>query len=101
MVNHVASSVTAVNQRILIARAYNMQAILIKYLPETNSFGIRLKAIARVGTLIEARNHSMDYDTQARALAVRFAKEMYVDGGFEIYGFGCLPNGDYVATLGA
>ena len=77
-----------------------MQAILIKYLAPTNRSGARLKAMARVGTLIEGRKHEFDCDEQARELAVRFAREMYEGGGFEIKGFGMLVNGDYVATIG-
>jgi hypothetical protein len=78
-----------------------MQAILIKYLPATNTQGVRLKASARVGKLIEGRKYELECDQQARELAIRFAREMYMDGGFPITGFGMLPNGDYVATLGA
>lgn len=77
-----------------------MQAILIKYLPATNTMGVRLKASARVGTLIESRKYELDCDAQARELAIKFAREMYSEGGYSITGFGTLPNGDYVATIG-
>lgn len=76
-----------------------MQAILIKFLPATDTLGVRLVASARVGRLVEGRRAEFEYEEQARNLAERFAREMYVDGGFELGGFGCLPNGDYVATL--
>lgn len=78
-----------------------MQAILIKYLPATDTQGIRLKASARVGNMIEGRKSEIDCDEQARLLAERFAREMYVDGGFALSGFGMLANGDWVATIAA
>jgi hypothetical protein len=77
-----------------------MQAIQIKYLAPTDTLGVRLKASARSGVLIEGRNYELECDQQARLLAERFAKEMYIDGGFKLTGFGMLANGDYVATIG-
>lgn len=76
-----------------------MQAIEIKYLGATNTKGDRLKAVARVGVMTEGRDHTVDCDEQAKALASRFAREMYADGGFEIKGFGMLANGNWVATI--
>lgn len=77
-----------------------MQAILIKFLPATDTLGVRLVASARVGKLIEGRKYELEYEEQARLLAERFAREMYAEGGFGLSGFGCLASGDYVATLG-
>lgn len=78
-----------------------MKAIQIKYLPETNHRGVRLKVLAEgFKPLIVSRNYGLDVCEQARCCA-----EVYIDkifnGNCKLYGFGCLPNGDYVATLGA
>lgn len=77
-----------------------MQAIIIKYLPATNTMGVRLKAIAEAGSLTESRKYELDVHDQARALAEKFIAQIF-QGNCKLYGFGCLPSGDYVATLGA
>lgn len=76
-----------------------MKAIQIRYLPATNFLGTRLKVWAEgVKPMIFSRDYSYEYDTQARVVAQEFmAKNGW---GENYYGFGQLPNGDYVATLG-
>jgi hypothetical protein len=60
-----------------------MKAIQIKYLGATNSKPSRLKAWTEA--------------TQARNIADRYATERQWP---QVSGFGVLPNGDYVATMG-
>lgn len=75
-----------------------MQAILIKILPATNHKDVRLKAIACAGEITESRKYGLEMNDQARALALRLAAEFWNIS--ELTGFGCLKNGDYVATIG-
>lgn len=78
-----------------------MKAIQIKYLSPTDSSGARLKAMAEgVKSLVVGRDYELDVHDQARELAAHFIAETF-QGNCKLYGFGCLPNGDYVATLGA
>ena len=75
-----------------------MQAIQIKYLGATNTKCARAKAVAGAGSITESRKYELNFDEQARELAERYIAEK----GWnccEISGFGCLPNGDYVATI--
>jgi len=74
-----------------------MKAILIKYLAPTDTKGARLKATTDAGAITESRDYSLDASEQARALASKYASEK---GWGKIQGFGTLPNGDDVATLG-
>ena len=75
-----------------------MKAIQIKYLAPTNTQGTRLKAWTEAGAIIEPRDYALDDREQAKQLAQRYTMEK----GWctKIAGFGTLPNGDYVATLG-
>ncbi len=74
------------------------KAILIKYMPATNTRGVRLKATTEAGTLEEGRTYENEPDEQARQLAEKYIK--HVGWFVKITGFGTLPNGDYVATIG-
>ena len=74
-----------------------MKAIQIKYLSATNTKGARLKAFTEAGAIIEARDYSLNSDQQARAMAFAYCQEY---GWPMPSGFGTLPNGDHVATLG-
>ena len=74
-----------------------MQAIQIKYLSATNTKGARIKATTSAGSYTEARDYSLDFDQQARAMAFTYCQERDWPTP---KGFGTLPNGDYVATLG-
>jgi len=73
-----------------------MKAIVIKYLPETNTKCVRLKATTEAGSITESRDYALDADVQARNLAQKYCDKF--NWGIT-YGFGTLPNGDYVATL--
>jgi hypothetical protein len=78
-----------------------MKAIQIKYLSATDYQGSRLKVWAEGNkATIVGRDYALDVNDQARALAERYIAETF-NGNCKLYGFGCLPNGDYVATLGA
>lgn len=81
-----------------------MKAIQIRYLPATNFKGTRLKVWAEgVKAMIFSRDYSYEHETQARLAAQEFIDKMGWNKGWNttgIMGFGCLPNGDYVATLG-
>lgn len=75
-----------------------MKAIQIKYVGPTDKKGSYYKATAEGNnSLCQSYDHALSDEQQARDLA-----QMYSDafGWGNIYGFGCLPNGDYVATLG-
>ena len=77
-----------------------MKAIQIKVLPATNTKGTRLKAWTEAGSVVKSRNYAYNLDDQAHLLA----KAYLVDKnwhGLVVRGFGQLPNGDYVATIGA
>ena len=84
-----------------------MKAIQIKYLPCTNTKPSRLKAWASPDVqLIVSRNSSLDISVEdesfalAQALIDKMVASEYWTKQTIITGFGCLPNGDYVATLG-
>lgn len=76
-----------------------MKAIQITYIPATNKRDTWLKAWTEAGHISEPISYDIDADKQAKRLARRYAREL----GWEvrISGFGTLPNGDWVATLGA
>jgi hypothetical protein len=74
-----------------------MKAIQIKYLGATNSKPSRLKAWTEAGTIVESLDYSINLWTQARNIADRYATERQWP---QVSGFGVLPNGDYVATMG-
>lgn len=74
-----------------------MKAIQIKYLPATNTKPTRLKVWAEGCTpLIVTRQYDVEYPVEARDVAQQYAASLMWP---YISGFGCLPNGDYVATL--
>ena len=77
-----------------------MKAIQIKYIPATDTRGVRLKVWAE-GNKPQyfSRHYELDVHEQAREVAIDYIKETF-DGHCKLYGFGMLPNGDYVATLG-
>lgn len=84
-----------------------MQAIQIKYLSQTNTKPSRLKAWTIGGTvLIKSRNSSLDIslENEAEALARQYISNMIAQDVWcidtKITGFGVIPNGDYVATIG-
>ena len=84
-----------------------MQAIQIKYLPCTNTKPVRLKAWSAANTqLTVSRNSSKDItiEDECRMVAEGLIREMIERKCWhedtKITGFGCLPNGDYVATIG-
>lgn len=76
-----------------------MKAIQVKYLPCTNTKPSRLKAWTEGGQLIESYNHAGGIEAHARDIADKYIKHMGWEG-VGIVGFGSLPNGDWVATLG-
>ncbi len=76
-----------------------MKAIQIKYLPCTDTKGVRLKVSAEgVKSKIYARGYANEPADQAREAALDFVK--LNNWGDKLHGFGQLPNGDWVATLG-
>ena len=80
-----------------------MKAIQIKYLPATDTLSGRLKAWTEAGQLVEPIDSSLDAMVQARVLAEKYIRKHGWNEGWNtigVTGFGCLPNGDYVATLG-
>ena len=77
-----------------------MKAIQIRYLAATNFKGARMKAWTEGGnSVVVAFQYEISND-EARAQDV--AQELIHTLGWnvKITGIGCLPNGDYVATLG-
>lgn len=74
-----------------------MKAIQIKYVGATNTKGSRLKAWTDAGSVTEGLDYSVNLWTQARNIADRYATERQWP---QVSGFGVLPNGDYVATMG-
>lgn len=77
-----------------------MKAIQVKYIGPTNTRGTRVKAFADCGlSVIEPRDYALNYDEQARNAAIKLIAKM--EWNVDITGFGVLPNGDYVATLGS
>jgi len=75
-----------------------MKAIQIKYMSETATKGVRLKAFTSAATITEERDYSIDADVQAKRLADKYNRDIFWSTS-EITGFGTLPNGDYVATI--
>ena len=73
-----------------------MKAIQIKYLPATNTKGVRLKVFTDAGSQTESRNYEGEPSEQARSMARQYAKTYF---NCDITGFGTLPNGDWVATI--
>ena len=73
------------------------KAILIKYLPGTATQAPRLKATTEAGNLIESVNDEMDLADQALRLARQYVRDR---NWSTVTGFGQLPNGDFVATIG-
>ena len=80
-----------------------MKTIQVKYLPATNHKPSRWKAWS-FGGLSVTKSYDYDYDEKgnaqkvAEALILKF--QDFSGRTTEITGMGCLPNGDYVFTLG-
>ena len=74
-----------------------MKAIQIKYLSCTDTLPARLKVWAEgQDGEIATYSHAGGVEAQAREMAAAYIAKR--NWGY-IKGFGCLPNGDYVATL--
>lgn len=75
-----------------------MKAIQVKYLPPTNRKPSRWKAFAEGGASVTSSlDHGLDAGPDARRVAQHLVDKMQWGA---ITGAGCLPNGDYVFTLG-
>lgn len=74
-----------------------MKSIQIKYLSETNTQGARLKAWTEAGSMTVGRDYDLEDAMQAVHLAIAYCRKHEWP---QPTGFGTLPNGDYVATLG-
>lgn len=76
-----------------------MKAIQIKYLPPTNTRGTRLKVWAEgMKPEIYNRDYELEPCDQARILGAAWAHKHWQQTSD--LGFGSLPNGDYVMTIG-
>ncbi len=79
-----------------------MKAIQIKYIGCTNTKPDRLKAWTNSGIAItECRDTALSVEQQSKQLAKKYIDEQNKNYNWdvELAGFGCLPNGDYVAIL--
>ena len=99
-----------------------MKAIQVRYLGPTDTKVARLRAWTDAGSITESRDYDLDVDQQAKRLIKAYIADKwphmleaessasasrYVEmvdistvlGGYEI-GFGTLPNGDWVGTIG-
>lgn len=77
-----------------------MKVIQIKYIPMSATRQPRLKAFTDHASMIESRDYEIAPETQAKMLVSKFM----ADNGYGhlfVTGFGQLPNGDYVATIGS
>ena len=75
-----------------------MKAIQVKYLPPTNTKGARWKSFAEGGASVTlSREYALNHDEDARRVAIALTTKME---WARPTGAGCLPNGDYVFTLG-
>lgn len=75
-----------------------MKAIQVKYLGPTNHKPSRWKAIAEGGhSVTMPLDYELDAGPNARLVAQALVDKMQ---WAPIHGAGCLPNGDYVFTLG-
>lgn len=76
-----------------------MKAIQIRYLAPTNTRGTRLKVWAEgMKPEIYSRDYALEPDDQARALGTAWAQKHWQQTSD--IGFGSLPNGDWVITIG-
>ena len=75
-----------------------MKAIQIRYLGPTNARGSRFKAWTDAGSMTVSYDYALGGEGTARKLVEDYCHKMEWFG-LNI-GFGMLPNGDYVATLG-
>ena len=74
-----------------------MKAILVKYLPATDTKGVRLKVSAQgVKPLTIPRDYELTPYEQAERLAALFCSDM--DWDYKLHG-GELPSGDYCFTM--
>lgn len=78
-----------------------MKAIQVRYLPATNTKGVRLKAFTAGGNqLTTSRDYELDCRDDARQAAIKLMCKLKWIGHSKIQGEGVLLNGDYVFTLG-
>jgi|TARA_R100000084_G_scaffold90225_1_gene44231 hypothetical protein len=77
-----------------------MKAIQIRYLPPTNTLGSRYKAFTKAGSLTIGYDYGVDDETQAKRLAYAYCSKYDWRMPLDNVGFGTLPNGDYVFTIG-
>lgn len=75
-----------------------MKAIQIRYLGATDTKCARLKAWTEAGSMIESRNFEFVPEFQAARLALKYMESK--GWGQKVSGFGTLPNGDFVVTIG-
>jgi hypothetical protein len=78
-----------------------MKALLVKYLPATNTQGTRLKLIVEgFKPIIQGRKYELESYEQAKQLMLEFCNKT-TDGKVKwtLRGIGGLYNGDIVGTL--
>ena len=73
-----------------------MQAIEIKYLPVTETKGVRFKATCEAKSITVSRDYSLDVIQQVEVIVMMLLVDLewFVD-----YEIGQLKNGNYVAVL--
>lgn len=74
-----------------------MQAIQIKYMPETNTKGVRLKAWCHGGSITQPRDYDAGPERQAKYMAWDLIEKLRWN--VMPNEIGTLPNGDWVVTL--
>ena len=74
-------------------------AIQIRYLRANNTKGSRFKAWSEFGSMTVPYDHALGYEGTVRKLAEDYCHKMEWFG--IKLGFGKLPNGDIVATMGS
>ena len=75
------------------------QAIIVKYLQETNTLPHRIKASARAGSVtqnVEHIDYSISSEERVRKAVDALLKKLNCKCKYEL---GVLPNGDYVAVM--
>lgn len=78
-----------------------MKAIQIKYVSQTDTMPSRLRAWAESCIKMdEVLDYGVEIEKQAEGLAMRYMVEMGWNENCTLTGFGVLPCGDWVATLG-
>jgi hypothetical protein len=74
-----------------------MKAIQVKYLPATNTKGIRIRAFVKENSITESRKYGVELNEQSRNLAQELMDKL--EWNCKITGAGVIPNGDYVFTI--